>query len=140
MERKNIGYYISKGKCLKVYAVKKMNKRTKRMRVVKVNYKGKSLKKGTKVYKKKADCMKKLKSMMKKKSSTKKPKKVKATKRTKFGKVCNYAVPYFGTMVPSISKFASGTPDTGITSCAWMWPTPPGALKYDRQQGGWLKK
>lgn len=144
MERKHLGYYITKGKCLKVYGKKVLNRRTKRMKVVKVNSKGKAIKKGTKVYKRKADCMKKLKKMMKKvkrtatrKSPKRKTNRTKHAKRTKFGKGCNYSVPYFGEMVPSISKFASGTPQTGFSSSAWKWPSPPGALRYDKQQGGW---
>ena len=59
-----IGYYISKGKCLRAYAVKKLNKRTNKMKVKKVNYKGKAIRKGTKIYKRKADCMKKIKNAL----------------------------------------------------------------------------
>ena len=77
---------------------------------------------------------------------TKKAKKSKARKakrspkrRSRFGQGCAYSVPYFGDMVPSISKFVSGTPDTGLTSFAWGWPTPPSALGLDRQQGGWQR-
>lgn len=136
MERKKIGYYISKKRCLKVYAVKKMNKKTRRLVLKKVNSKGQTIRKGTKIYKTKAECEKKLKKM----KSVKKNKKLKKNKRSlKFGNKCTYNVPYFGTMVPSISKFASGTPNTGYSSIAWAWPTPPSALRLDKQQGGWMK-
>ena len=140
MERKKIGYYISKGKCLKVFAVKKLNKKTNRHQVKKVNYKGKAIKKGTKIYKTKAECDKKVKKMLaaKKSKSTKRSPIRKRTKRSKFGS-CSYNVPYFGDFVPTVSKFASGTPLTGMSSYAWGWPTPPSALAYDRQQGGWMK-
>jgi uncharacterized protein YegP (UPF0339 family) len=156
MQRKKIGYYISKGKCLKVFAVKKVNKRTNRVQLKKVNSKGKLIRKGTKVYKTKANCEKALRRMKKAKSKrrspvrkTKKAKKAKKSKarkakrspkrRSRFGQGCAYSVPYFGDMVPSIAKFVSGTPDTGLTSSAWHWPTPPGALGLDRQQGGWQR-
>ena len=45
---KHIGYYISKGKCLKAYV--KLNKKTNKYSKKRVNYKGKSLKKGCKLY------------------------------------------------------------------------------------------
>ena len=62
------------------------------------------------------------------------------SKHYRFGKSsCAYSVPYFGTMVPFISNTWSGTHDTGISSRAWAMPTPPGALAFDRQQGGWMK-
>ena len=56
----------------------------------------------------------------------------------KFGssKSCAYSVPYFGGMVPSVGKYWSGTPGTGVTSGAWAWPSP-GALALDKQQGSW---
>ncbi len=142
-----IGYYISKGKCLRAYAVKKLNKRTNKMKVKKVNYKGKAIRKGTKIYKRKADCIKKIKPPQNKKPKpVKKPKQDKKQKskpvkkqKSKFGQSCAYSVPYFGNMVPTTAKFVSGTPSTGMTSTAWAWPTPPSALNYDKQQGGWLK-
>jgi uncharacterized protein YegP (UPF0339 family) len=155
MQRKKIGYYISKGKCLKVFAVKKVNKRTNRVQLKKVNSKGKVIRKGTKVYKTKANCEKALRRMKKAKAKRRspvrkvkksKPKKSKTKKakrspkrRSRFGQGCAYSVPYFGDMVPSISKFVSGTPDTGLSSIAWSWPTPPSALALDRQQGGWQR-
>jgi len=52
---------------------------------------------------------------------------------------CAYALPYFGNMVPSISKTWSGTQDTGISSSLWKWPAPPSAKAIDMQQGGWMK-
>ena len=141
MERKKIGYYISKGKCLMVYSVKKMNKRTRRTHVKKVNSKGKVIRKGTKIYKRKTDCEKKLRKMkkVKSRSSVRKTRKATKSRRSKFGQTCSYNVPYFGSFVPSISKTSSGTPDTGMSSIAWAWPTPPSALGLDKQQGTWLK-
>ena len=137
MERKKIGYYISKGKCLKVFAQKKLNRRTNRMVVKKVNYKGKTIRKGTKVYKKKTECMKKLKKMMAKKSKSKVKSKVKSTKRRqRFGTSCTYNVPYFGSVVPQVGRTFNGVnmPSSG----AWMWPQP-GELALDKQQGFWTK-
>jgi len=146
MERHKIGYYISKGKCLNAYAKKKLNKRTKRVQIKKVNSKGKLIKKGTKIYKKKSDCLKKIKKTKAKKTKAKSTKakkqpkrKVRKERNSRFGEVCAYSVPYFGSMVPSVSKFTSGTPNTGRSSIAWAWPTPPSALGLDKQQGGWLK-
>ena len=115
MERKKIGYYISKGKCLKVFAVKKINKRTRRIQRKKVNSKGPSRK-------------------------VKKHKKVKRIRKQRFGEGCNYVAPYFGQFIPTISKFASGSPGTGFSSINWAWPNPPSAYAIDRQQGGWLKQ
>ena len=144
MALKKIGYYISKGKCLQVFALKKKSRSGRRV-TKKVNYRGKTLRKGTKVYKTKRDCMKVLKRKMdkKKRKSTKKqsPKRKKVQRRkSRFGSTCGtYGVPYFGTMVPNIAKSVSGTPATGYTSSAWKWATPPSALAYDRQQGGWVR-
>lgn len=145
MGLKKIGYHIVKGKCVKVYAIKKKN-RAGKLVTKKVNYKRKVIKKGTKIYKTKAVCMKALKRKMKK-SKSKGKKRVKRTvkksvrnSKSKFGKSsCTYEVPYFGTMVPSIAKTWSGTQNTGIYSNSWRWPTPPGAQSYDKQQGGWSK-
>lgn len=147
MEKKKFGYYISKGKCLKVFAVKKVNRRTRRVQLKKVNSKGKAIRKGTKVYKTKAECEKRLRKMKKAKvlrrkapvRKAKKHKKAKRTRRQRFGQGCSYNVPYFGDMVPTISKFASGTPNTGLSSINWAWPSPPSAYRLDRQQGAWLK-
>tara|TARA_B100001093_G_scaffold518779_1_gene604899 strand:- start:1987 stop:2409 length:423 start_codon:yes stop_codon:yes gene_type:complete len=137
MSLKHIGYYISKGKCLKVYELKKTYKSGK---VVKkrMNYKKKILKKGTKVYKKKSLCLKVLKQKVRSKPKTTR-RKIRVTKRSKFGNTCTYSLPYFGMNVPSISKTTSGTNETGLTSTAWMWPAPPGSLNLDRQQGSWYK-
>ncbi len=149
MALKKVGYYILKGKCVKVYSMKKRN-RSGKLVTKKVNYKGKVLKKGTKVYRTKAECVKALKRKMKKSKSTrskaKKPVKRSHSRKShsrhsRFGQKssCAYALPYFGNMVPSVGKTWSGTQDTGITSSAWMWPTPPGAKAIDMQQGGWMK-
>ena len=129
---KHIGYYISKGKCVKAYSLKKKN-RAGKLVTKRVNYKGKSLKKGTRVYKSKTACKKALKR--KNKKSPKKNLK-KSPKRNHFGKQCYYNVPYFGNYIPSIAKMWSGTSNTGITSSSWRWPH---ASKIDKQQGGWLK-
>ncbi len=56
-------------------------------------------------------------------------------KKSRFGNSpCTYELPYFGTMVPSVGKLWSGTPNTGISSSAWMWPAP-GARALDKQIG-----
>ena len=145
MALKKIGYYLVKGKCLKVYMKQKKNRAGKLVNK-KVNYRGKLLRKGTKVYKTKTDCLKALRKKMKKSSRSKGKKRVstrstrstRSTKRSSFGKKsCDYGVPYFGTMVPSIAKSWSGTQDTGITSYAWGWPNPPSAKAVDMQQGKW---
>ena len=150
MALKKVGYYILKGKCVKVYSMKKRN-RAGRLITKKVNYKRKVLKKGTKVYKTKAECVKALKRKMKKGKSTrsKNKKVVKKSKShsrrvrqtSRFGQKssCAYALPYFGTMAPSISKTWSGTNDTGFSSSLWKWPAPPSAKAIDMQQGGWMK-
>jgi len=128
-----IGYFVKKGNCLKAYKVKKMNKKTGRMQTTKVDYKGKTLKKGTKVFKTKALCMKYLKKMQKKYKKTSKSRKV-----SKFGTYA-YEVPYFGQGVPRIAKIGHGTPNTGLSSSAWMWPQP-GAYLLDKQQGRFVKR
>ena len=151
MALKKVGYYIVKGKCVKVYSMKKRN-RAGRLVTKKVNYRGKVLKKGTKVYKTKAQCVKALKRKMNKGKSTrskgkksvkrsKSPTRKSRSKRSRFGQKssCAYALPYFGNMVPSISKTWSGTQDTGISSSLWKWPAPPSAKAIDMQQGGWMK-
>ena len=69
MALKKIGYYISKGRCVKAYSLKKKN-RAGRLVNKRVNSRGKVLSKKTKVYKRKSSCMKVLKS--KRKSSRKK--------------------------------------------------------------------
>jgi len=150
MALKKVGYYIVKGKCVKVYSMKKRN-RAGRLVTKKVNYRGKVLRKGTKVYKTKAECVKALKRKMNKGKSTrsKGKKHVKRSparkscsrhsRRSRFGQKssCAYALPYFGNMVPSISKTWSGTQD--ISSSLWAWPAPPSAKAIDMQQGGWMK-
>ena len=125
---KHIGYYISKGKCLKVYV--KLNKKTKKYSKKRVNYKGKSLKKGTKLYKTKSKCMKKIKSMKKTKKVNK--------KKNKFGE-CTYSVPYFGQFVPTVAKNVNGNKTTGYSTSKWMWPCPPSALALDNQHGSYKK-
>jgi hypothetical protein len=140
-DKKKIGYYVSRGKCVKAY--KLQNPKTKKYTGKRVSESGRKLKEGTRVFKTKALCMKyiakKEKSKAKKVSSKpvkKRAKKVaKKLRMNKFGQ-CAYSVPYFGGMVPSVGKYWSGTPETGITSGAWAWPSP-GALSLDKQQGSW---
>ena len=76
-----------------------------------------------------------------KKHVKKSPARKSRSRRSRFGQKssCAYAVPYFGNMVPSISKTWSGTQDTGISSSLWKWPAPPSAKAIDMQQGGWMK-
>ena len=151
MTLKKIGYYIVKGKCIKVYVQKKRN-RAGRLVTKKVNYRGKVIKKGTKVYKTKAQCVKALKRKMNKGKSTrlkgkkrvkrsKSPTRKSRSRRSRFGQKssCAYAVPYFGNMIPSIGKTWSGTQDTGVSSSLWKWPASPSAKAIDMQQGGWMK-
>ena len=132
-KKRFIGYCInSKLRCLKVY-VKEKNGRK-----IRVLYNNKKLRKGKKVFKTKDQCKKRILKLKQKKQKSKKHKKVK--KVTKFGKSrCYYENPYFGGFVPSVGKFWSGTPETGISSANWMWPAPPGARGYDTQQGKWNK-
>lgn len=94
------------------------------------------LKHGISIYKhlpcKKDVLVKRLLHKMSKKSK-------KSKKSSKFGQAnCYYEVPYFGGFVPSVSKNWSGTPKTGISSSAWMWPNP-GVQALDNQQGQYNK-
>ena len=145
MALKKIGYYISKGRCLKVYELKKKN-RSGRLVTKKVNYRSKAIKKGTKVYKTKQMCLKILSKKMKRKTTKRTVKrspvrKIKrkspARRRSRFGNDLYYSVPYFGSPVPNIPKSFSGTKKTGFSSISAQWPTPPGATAYDMQQGSW---
>ena len=145
MALKKIGYYISKGRCVKVYALKKKN-RSGRLVTKKVNYRGKAIKKGTKVYKTKQLCLKALSKKMKHKTTrspvrkTKRRSPVRKTKRrNRFGNDLYYSVPYFGQQLPSVAKSISGTDKTGHSSIDWAWPCPPGSKAYDMQQGSWNK-
>lgn len=151
MKRKVVGYIISsKLKCKKVF--EKINKKGKKVRVT---YDGKKLRKGIKVFKKKTDCEKRIRKLKEKKLKLKrkakakakakpkakaKAKKTKKVKYSRFGQAkCHYETPFFGQAVPSVGKHWSGTPSTGISSSAWMWPSPPGSLAFDTQVGGWNK-
>lgn len=141
MALKKIGYYISKGRCVKVYALKKKN-RSGRLVTKKVNYRGKAIKKGTKVYKTKQLCLKALSKKMKRKTTKRTLKRRSPSRKTKrrsrFGE-CNYLVPYFEKQVPSVAKSISGTRKSGHSSIGWAWPSHPGAKAYDMQQGSWHK-
>lgn len=133
MVLKKVGYYIVKKKCIQVYQ-KKTRNRSGRMVTKNVNYKGEVIKKGTKIYKTKANCLKALKKKMDKKSKTR--------SAYKFGDVNStyyYSLPYFENIVPSIAKSVSGTNNTGISSSSWKWPKNPGAKGYDILQGTWSK-
>ena len=77
--------------------------------------------------------MKYLKKMQKKSKKTSKSRKV-----SKFGNYA-YEVPWFGQGVPRTAKIGLGTPDTGLSSSAWMWPQP-GAYLLDKQQGRFVKR
>lgn len=135
MALKKVGYYISKGRCLRVYQMKKRN-RSGRMINKRVNSKGKSLKKGTRVFKSKAACKKAIKKMMKRRTrkspkrtrksprrTRKSPKRTrKSPRRSRFGQELNGA-PYFGQMIPRIP----------LSKSAWRWPAP-GAINLDKQQ------
>lgn len=150
MALKKIGYYISKGRCVKVYALKKKN-RSGRLVTKKVNYRGKAIKKGTKVFKTKQSCLKALSKKMKRKTTKRNVKRrspVRKTKRrspkrrspkrkSRFGE-CSYSVPYFGQQHhPSIAKSISGTAASGYSSINWAWPSTLGAKATDMQQGSW---
>ena len=155
MALKKIGYYISKGKCVKVYALKKKN-RSGKLVTKKVNYRRKAIKKGTKVYKTKQLCLKALSKKMKRKTTKrtvrrspirkikrkspkrKSPKRKSPKKMSQFGE-CSYSVPYFGQQLPSVAKHISGTGKSGYSSINWAWPTPPSAKVYDMQQGAYHK-
>ena len=150
MALKKIGYYISKGKCVKVYALKKKN-RSGRLVTKKVNYRGKVLKKGTKVYKTKQLCLKALSKKMKRKTTKRTVKRRspvrkmkrrspvrKMKRRSHFGE-CSYLVPHFEKQIPSVAKSISGTGKSGYSSIDWAWSTHPGAKAIDIQQGSWSK-
>ena len=128
MALKKVGYYISKGRCVRVYQMKKRN-RSGRMVNKRVNSKGRSLKKGTRVFKSKAACKKVIKKMMKRrtrkspKRTRKSPKRTRRShRRSRFGQELNGA-PYFGLGVPSIP----------LSKSLWRWPAP-GAVNLDKQQ------
>lgn len=116
--RKAIGYFISKNRCLKAYV--KYNAKTKKYSKTRYNSKGEPIEKGTRVFKTKDDCNKKIKLMQKKE----KPKREKSRKN-KFGQekdICYNYAPYFGTHVPVISPYISGTKGTGFSSISEHWP------------------
>lgn len=122
--KKVIGYYISKGRCLKAYV--KYDAKKKKYSKKRYNSKNEELKK-VKVYKKKSDCKKKLiKLKEKKQKENKKVKKEKKKKRNKFGnvnnKMCTNYAPYFDSLVPVVSPYVSGTPETGFSSVSAHWP------------------
>lgn len=144
MVLKKIGYYISKKRCVSVYALKKKN-RSGKLVTKKVNYRGKAIKKGTKVYKSKESCLKALHKKIKRKTTkrtvkrTVKKSPIRKTKRkSRFGE-CSYSKPYFGYNIPSIGKSISGTEKSGYSSSSWKWPCPPGAKALDMQQGVYRK-
>lgn len=125
--KKAIGYYISKGRCLKAYV--KYDAKKKKYSKKRYNSQNKELKK-VKVYKKKSDCKKKLMKLKEKKlkklKKVTKVKKVTNVKRNRFGNVnnemCTNYAPYFGSLVPVVSPFVSGTPETGFSSVSAHWP------------------
>ena len=134
-KRKQVGYYVSNNRCLKAYV--KYNPKTKKYSRVRYNSKNEELKR-VKVYKKKSECVnkiKKLKELKNKKGQNKKEKNKKEQnkklKKLKFGfglglgldsKTCYNSAPFFGTDVPSISPYISGTDKTMITSISHLFP------------------
>lgn len=124
--RKAIGYYISKGKCLKAYV--KYDAKKKKYSKKRYNSKNNELKK-IKVYKKKSECKAKILKLKQKKVKLTKPRKVKKItkpKKNKFGnpnnEMCTNYAPYFGNLIPVISPYISGTPETGFSSVSAHWP------------------
>ena len=121
MALKKIGYYISKGKCVTAFALKKKLRSGKTV-TKKVNYRRKAIRKGTKIYKTKGDCMKVLKRKMeKKRRKLRKSSPKRKSRKSRFGdpRSCGtYGVPYFGQFIPTPSKTLSGTPETGLSSIA----------------------
>lgn len=124
-KRKQVGYYVSNNRCLKAYV--KYNPKTKKYSRVRYNSKNEELKR-VKVYKKKSECVNKIKKLkeLKNKKQNKKEKN-KKQKKLKFGfgldsKTCYNSAPFFGTDVPSISPYISGTDKTMITSISHLFP------------------
>jgi len=116
IKRKQIGYYISKGKCLKAYNIysKETNKYSKKRRTGN----GRKLSKNVKIFKKKSDCLKKIKNLENKKS----PKRKSPKRKTKFGSDdCGLNAPWFGNMIPQNPLVN------------WKWPSP-GANALIKQQ------
>ena len=144
-KKKRIGYYASRKRCLRAYSQKKVNKRTRRKTVRKVNSSGKVLKKGTKIFKTKSACKRYINRRRRspvrrrrRRSPVRRRRRRspvrRRRRRTRFGKGCGeYVVPYFGQNVPNISPYWSGGPP--YTSSAWMWPGKPGAEALSKQQG-----
>ena len=127
-KKKKVGYYASRGRCLRAYSLRKINRRTRRTTIKKVNSAGKTLKKGTKIFKTKSACKRHINR--RRRSPVRRRR-----RRNRFGKGCGeYVKPYFGQQVPSVNQLWSGTDDTGISSSAWMWPQP-GAEALSKQQG-----
>ena len=134
--KKEVGYYISKGRCLKEYV--KYDLKKKKYSKKRYNSKNKELKK-VKVYKKKSDCKKKIMKLKKEKErkkvkkvkkqvkkQAKKIKKVIKKNKNRFGdssgEMCTNYAPYFGSLVPVISPHVSGTAGTGYSSGSALWP------------------
>ena len=136
MALKKIGYYISKGKCLKVYSLKKKNSNG-RLVTKKVNYRSKALRKGTKVYKTKKLCIKALSKKIKRKSKPKPKPKSKSKPKSKkyaFGDYC-YSKPFFNHDIATVPRFINGVANHGLVSSI---ETLPGSLNnIDFQQGSY---
>lgn len=125
MVLKKIGYHIVKGKCVKVYSMRKKN-RAGRFVVKKVNYRGKAIRKGTKIYKTKASCLKALKRKMNKNRRTVKKRSHSRKKTYKFGNSCYSALQYGGSAVPFAKQGITGT---GIYAYDNSWKFPRGATQ-----------
>jgi hypothetical protein len=85
-DKKKIGYYVSRGKCVKAY--KLQNPKTKKYTGKRVSESGRKLKEGTRVFKTKALCMKYIakKQKIKAKPVKRQSKKVgKKSRMNKFG-------------------------------------------------------
>ena len=128
MALKKVGYYISKGRCVRVYLMKKRN-RSGRMVNKRVNSKGKSLKKGTRVFKSKAACKKAIKKMMRRRTR----KSPKRTRRSPRRTRRSYTRSRFGQELNGAPFFELGIPRIPLSKSLWRWPAP-GAVNLDKQQ------
>ena len=146
-KKKKVGYYASRGRCLRAYSLRKINRRTRRTTIKKVNSAGKTLKKGTKIFKTKSACKRHINRRRRRSPVRRRRRRSpvrrrrrrspvrRRRRRNRFGKGCGeYVKPYFGQQVPSVNQLWSGTDDTGFTSLAWNWPQP-GAEALSKQQG-----
>ena len=152
-KKKKVGYYASRGRCLRAYSLRKTNRRTRRTTIKKVNSSGKTLKKGTKIFKTKSACKRHINRRRRspvrrrrRRSPVRRRRRRspvrRRRRRNRFGKERGtYSVPYFNDMnnsmgVPSIAKTTNNNCNAP-SSYLWGWPNQPGAYAYDTQQGSW---